>query len=168
MVGRTPEYIGKKIDAHEIKLAMMALLFAPALILGLTATACILPEGLAGLGNAGPHGFSEILYAYTSAAATNGSAFAGLNANSKFYNLTLAAAMVIGRYFVIVAVLAIAGSLAAKGRAPASLGTLPTDSVMFTVFLAVTIVIVGGLTFLPALALGPIAEHFAMQTGLTY
>ncbi len=126
MIGRTPEYIGKKIEAREIKMAMLALLVAPALILGLTALASVVPAGLAGPGNSGPHGFSEILYAYTSAAATNGSAFAGLSANTPFYNLTLALAMFAGRFFVIVPVLAIAGSLAAK-RSDAALRRHPAD-----------------------------------------
>lgn len=168
MIGRTPEFVGKKIEAREIKLAMLALLCAPALILGLTALASVVPPGLAGPANPGPHGFSEMLYAYTSAAATNGSAFAGLNANTPFYNLTLALAMFAGRFLVIVPVLAIAGSLATKRAAPRSAGTLPTDGLQFVLLLAGTIVIVGGLTFLPALSLGPIVEHFAMQAGVSY
>jgi K+-transporting ATPase ATPase A chain len=120
------------------------------------------------LNNNGPHGFSEMLYAYTSGAATNGSAFAGLSANTPFYNLTLAVAMFAGRFLVIVPVLCIAGNLAAKRRVPVSLGTLPTDGVLFVVLLVATIVIVGGLTFFPALALGPVAEHLAMQAGALY
>jgi K+-transporting ATPase ATPase A chain len=168
MIGRTPEFVGKKIEAREIKMAMLALLCAPAVILGLTALASVVLPGLAGPANPGPHGFSEILYAYTSAAATNGSAFAGLNANTPFYNLTLALAMFAGRFLVIVPVLAIAGSLAAKRIAPRSVGTLPTDGLQFVLLLAGTIVIVGGLTFLPALSLGPLVEHFAMQAGVTY
>jgi len=168
MIGRTPEYIGKKIEAREVKMAVLALLCAPALILGLAAVACVLPDGLAGLGNAGPHGFSEILYAYTSAAATNGSAFAGLNANTPFYNLTLAVAMFAGRFLVIVPVLANAGSLAAKRTIPSSAGTLPTDGLQFVLLLAGTIVIVGGLIFFPAVSFGPIAEHFAMLAGTAY
>jgi K+-transporting ATPase ATPase A chain len=123
---------------------------------------------LAGLNNAGPHGFSEILYAYTSAAATNGSAFAGLSANSLFYNLTLAAAMFGGRFFVIIPVLCLAGTLASKRRVPASDGTLPTHGLLFVVLLVSTIVIVGGLTFFPALAVGPVAEHFTMLAGKSY
>ena len=162
MIGRTPEYLGKKIEAAEVKMTMLALLAVPMAILGFSALASVLPVGLAGLGNDGPHGFSEILYAYTSAAATNGSAFAGLNANSPFYNLTLAAAMFIGRFLVIVPVLCIAGTLAAKRRVPKSAGTLPTTGLMFMGLLAGTVVVVGGLTFFPALALGPIAEHFAL------
>jgi len=168
MIGRTPEYIGKKIEAREIKMAVLALLVAPGLILVLTALASVVPPGLAGPGNAGPHGFSEILYGYTSAAATNGSAFAGLTANTPFYNLTLALAMFVGRFFVIVPVLAIAGSLAAKRSVPRSAGTLPTDGLQFVLLLTGTIVIVGGLSFFPALALGPVVEHFAMQAGVSY
>ena len=168
MIGRTPEFIGKKIEAREIKLAVLALLVSPALILTLTALASVVPPGLAGLGNPGPHGFSEILYAYTSAALTNGSAFAGLSANTPFYNLTLALAMFVGRFLVIVPVLAIAGSLAAKRSVPRSAGTLPTDGLQFMLLLAVTIVIVGGLSFFPALSLGPVVEHFAMRAGLAY
>ena len=168
MIGRTPEYLGKKIEGSEVKMTMLALLCPPAAILGLTAFASVLPTGLAGLNNAGPHGFSEMLYAYTSAAATNGSAFAGLNANTPFYNLTLAAAMFAGRFLVIVPVLCIAGTLAAKRIIPASGGTLPTNGMQFVGLMVGTIVIVGGLTFFPALALGPAAEHFAMHSGLTY
>ena len=168
MIGRTPEFLGKKIESHEIKMTVLALLFAPAAILGLTAVACVVSPGLAGIANPGPHGFSEILYAYTSAAATNGSAFAGLNANTPFYNLTLALAMIVGRFFVIVPVLAIAGSLAAKHTVPPSSGTLPTDGLLFILLLSGTIVIVGVLIFFPVLTLGPIVEHFAMQAGSIY
>jgi potassium-transporting ATPase potassium-binding subunit len=168
MIGRTPEYVGKKIAAAEVKMTMLAILCIPLAILGLTATACVTAAGLAGLGNSGPHGFSEMLYAFTSAAATNGSAFAGLNANTPFYNLTLALAMFVGRYFVIVPVLAIAGSLAAKQIVPRSAGTLPTDRFLFVAFLIGVIVILGGLTFLPALSLGPAAEQLAMHSGRLY
>jgi K+-transporting ATPase ATPase A chain len=168
MIGRTPEYLGKKIEGSEVKMTMLALLCPPAAILGITAVAAVTPAGLAGLNNAGPHGFSEMLYAYTSAAATNGSAFAGLSANTPFYNLTLAAAMFAGRFIVIVPVLCIAGLLAAKRIIPASAGTLPTHGMQFVGLMVGTIVIVGGLTFFPALALGPAAEHFAMQAGMTY
>lgn len=168
MIGRTPEYLGKKIERNEVKMTMLALLCAPAAILGLAAVAAVLPAGLAGLNNAGPHGFSEMLYAYTSAAATNGSAFAGLNANTPFYNLTLAAAMFAGRFVVIIPVLCIAGTLAAKRLIPVSAGTLPTHGMQFVGLLVGTIVIVGGLTFFPVLALGPVAEHFAMQAGAAY
>jgi potassium-transporting ATPase potassium-binding subunit len=168
MIGRTPEYLGKKIEANEVKMAMLALLCVPAFILGMPAVAAVLPIGLAGLNNAGPHGFSEILYAYTSGAATNGSAFAGLNANAPFYNLTLAAAMFAGRFLVIVPVLCIAGTLAKKRRVPASAGTLPTHGTLFIALLVGTIVVVGGLTFFPALTLGPVVEHFALQAGVSY
>ncbi|HXW72899.1 MAG TPA: potassium-transporting ATPase subunit KdpA [Methylocella sp.] len=163
MVGRTPEYLGKKIQSAEVKMAVLAQLVAPAAILILTALAVVLPAGLSALSNNGPHGFSELLYAYTSSAATNGSAFAGLNANTPFLNLTLALAMLCGRYLVIVPVLAIAGSLAAKKKVPASAGTLPTDSLQFALLIAATVIILGALTFFPALALGPLAEHFSTQ-----
>jgi potassium-transporting ATPase potassium-binding subunit len=168
MIGRTPEYLGKKIEANEIKMTMLVLLTVPAFILGLGAVASVLPAGLAGLSNAGPHGFSEVLYAYTSGAATNGSAFAGLSANTPFFNLTLALAMFAGRFLVMVPVLCIAGGLAAKQIVPSSTGTLLTSSTQFVGLLIGTVVIVGGLTFLPAVALGPVAEHFAMQTGMSY
>jgi potassium-transporting ATPase potassium-binding subunit len=168
MIGRTPEYVGKKIAATEVKMTMLAILVIPLAILGLTAVASVVPAGLAGLGNNGPHGFSEMLYAFTSGAMTNGSAFAGLNANTPFYNLTLALAMFVGRYFVIVPVLAIASSLAAKQSVPRSAGTLPTNRLLFVVFLIGVIVIVGGLTFLPALSLGPVAEQLAMRSGHLY
>ena len=166
MIGRTPEYAGKKMRSPEIKMTILALLVVPAATLGLAAVASVVEPGLAGLGNAGPHGFSEILYAYTSAAATNGSAFAGLNANTPFYNLTLALAMFAGRFLVIVPVLAIAGSLAAQPITPRSAGTLPTDGALFVCFLLGVIVIVGGLTYLPALALGPIVEHLQLLGGV--
>jgi K+-transporting ATPase ATPase A chain len=168
MIGRTPEYVGKKMRSPEIKMTILALLIIPAATLGLSAVASIVEPGLAGLGNAGPHGYSEILYAYTSAAATNGSAFAGLNANTPFYNLTLALAMFVGRFLVIVPVLAIAGALAAQPVIPRSAGTLPTDGVLYVFFLLGVIVIVGGLTYLPALALGPIVEHLQLLGGLLY
>jgi potassium-transporting ATPase potassium-binding subunit len=168
MIGRTPEFIGKKIEPAEIKMTMLAILTVPALIVLLAAVASVVPLGLAGLGNGGPHGFSEVLYAYTSAANTNGSAFAGLNANTPFYNLTLSLAMFGGRFFVIVPVLAIAGSLAAKPATPRSAATLPTDGGLFVGVLVAVILIVGGLTYLPALSLGPVAEHFAMRAGGPY
>ena len=163
-----PEYLGKKIEGNEVKMTMLALLCVPAAILGIAAVAAVLPAGVGALNNAGPHGFSELLYTYTSGAATNGSAFAGVSANSPFYNLTLAVAMFAGRFLVIVPVLCIAGTLAAKRLIPASTGTLPTHGMQFVGLLVGTIVIVGGLTFFPALALGPAAEHFAMQAGQTY
>ena len=165
MIGRTPEFVGKKIGSSEIKMTILALISVPAATLGLTAIACVVEPGLAALGNAGPHGYSEILYAYTSAAATNGSAFAGLSANSRFYNLTLALGMFMGRFLVIVPVLAVAGSLAAQPIIPRSNGTLPTDRALFVCFLLGVIVIVGGLTYLPALALGPIIENLQMLGG---
>jgi len=168
MIGRTPEYIGKKIGAPEIKMTILALICIPAATLGLTAVACVVEPGLAALGNAGPHGYSEILYAYTSAAATNGSALAGLNANSPFYNVTLALAMFVGRFLVIVPVLAVAASLAAQPIIPSSAGTLPTDGSLYVGFLLGVIVIVGGLTYLPALALGPVIEHLQLIGGNLY
>jgi K+-transporting ATPase ATPase A chain len=168
MIGRTPEYLGKKIEANEIKMTMLVLLTAPAFMLGLSAVGAVLPAGLGGLNNAGPHGFTELLYAYTSGAATNGSAFAGLNANTPFFNLTLALAMFAGRFLVIVPVLCIAGGLAAKQIVPTSAGTLPTGGMQFVGLLIGTVTIVGGLTFLPVLALGPVAEHFAMRAGMVF
>lgn len=168
MVGRTPEYLGKKIEGREVKMAMLAVLALPLSILGFTAVAVVVPAGLAGLSNAGPHGFSEALYAYVSATGNNGSAFAGLSANTPFWNATLGLAMWIGRFLVIVPMLAVAGSLAAKKIVPASAGTFPTDGGLFVGLLVGVILIVGGLTFFPALALGPIAEHLAMQAGTLF
>jgi K+-transporting ATPase ATPase A chain len=168
MVGRTPEYLGKKIEAKEVKMAILAILILPLSILSFTALATGLPAGLAGPENAGPHGFSEILYAYTSGTGNNGSAFAGLSANTPFYNLTIGFAMLLGRFFFIVPTMAVAGSLAAKKLVPASGGTFPTDRILFVGLLTGVILIVGGLTFFPALALGPIAEHFAMNAGTLY
>jgi len=168
MVGRSPEYLGKKIEPREVKMTMLAILILPLAMLAFTAIAVVLQDGLAGRLNQGPHGFSEILYAYTSAAANNGSAFAGLTANTPFYNLTLGVAMFMGRFLMIVPMLAIAGSLAAKKAAPPSLGTFPTHGGLFVGLLVGTVLIVGGLTFLPALALGPIVEHLAMLAGQTF
>ena len=168
MVGRTPEYVGKKIEARDVKFTMLAILCLPLAILGFTALAVVLPAGLAGPANAGPHGFSEIFYAFTSAAGNNGSAFAGLTANTLFYNATLGVTMIIGRFAIIVPMLAVAGSLAAKRKSAVSLGTFPTDGPLFVGLLVGAILIVGGLTFLPALALGPIAEHFAMLAGTLF
>jgi K+-transporting ATPase ATPase A chain len=165
MVGRTPEYVGKKIEAREVKMAMLAILILPLSILGFTALASVLPAGLAGPLNQGPHGFSEILYAFSSQTANNGSAFGGLTGNTMFYNLTGGAAMLLGRFGVIVPVLAIAGSLAGKKRVPASIGTFPTDNGLFVALLIGVILITGGLTFLPADALGPIVEHLQMTAG---
>ena len=163
MVGRTPEYLGKKLEAKEVKMAMLAILILPLSILGFTALAVVLPVGLARMANAGPHGFSEILYAYTSATGNNGSAFAGLTANTPFYNDTLGLAMFIGRFLMIVPMLAIAGSLVRKKIVPVSAGTFPTDSPLFVGLVVGVIVIIGGLIFFPALSLGPIVEHFAMH-----
>ncbi len=160
MVGRTPEYLGKRIEAREVKLVVLATVAPSAAALVLTAIACVIPAGTSALGNTGPHGFSEILYAYVSAVNTNGSAMAGLSANTPFWNLTLVLGMAIGRYFVVVAVLAIAGSLAGRKRAPVSAGTLPTTGAVWVGLLVGVILIVGALTFLPALALGPFAEAF--------
>ena len=168
MVGRTPEYLGKKIEAKEVKMAMLAILILPLFMLGFTAIAVVIKPGLDGLSNAGPHGFSEALYAYVSSTANNGSAFAGLSANTKFWNITLGIAMWFGRFFVIVPMLAVAGSLAAKKIVPASAGTFPTDGGLFVGLLVGVILIVGGLTFFPALALGPISEHLALSTGTLF
>ncbi len=168
MVGRTPEYLGKKIEAKDVKMTMLAILILPLSILGFTALAAVLPAGLAGLANAGPHGFSEMLYAYDSATGNNGSAFAGLSANTPFYNTTLAFAMLIGRFLFIVPMMAVAGSLAAKKIVPASAGTFPTDRGLFVGLLAGVILIVGGLTYFPAVTLGPLVEHFSMLAGKLY
>jgi potassium-transporting ATPase potassium-binding subunit len=168
MVGRTPEYLGKKIESKEVKMAMLAILILPLSILGFTAVAVVIKPGLAGLSNAGPHGFSEALYAYTSATGNNGSAFAGLSANTPFWNTTLGIAMWVGRFLFIVPMLAVAGSLASKKLVPASAGTFPTDGGLFVGLVVGVILIVGGLTFFPALALGPIVEHLAMQSGTLY
>ncbi|MCC2981033.1 potassium-transporting ATPase subunit KdpA [Sphingomonas sp. IC4-52] len=168
MVGRTPEYVGKKIEAREVKLAVLAVLAVavlPLVILGFTALSSVLEQGLAGPLNKGPHGFSEILYAFTSAVANNGSAFAGLTANTPYYNGLLGAAMWIGRFFIIVPMLAIAGSLAAKKHTPESAGSFPTTGGLWVGLLVGIILILGGLTFLPSLALGPIADHLAMIRG---
>ncbi len=168
MVGRTPEYLGKKVETREVKLAMLYVLVFPLVILALSAWAAVAPPGLASLGNAGPHGLSEILYASTSAAANNGSAFAGLDANTPFYNVALGLAMLIGRFWMIVPALAIAGTLAGKKTAPPGPGTLPTNGPLFTVLLVGVIVIVGALTFFPVLSLGPLVEHFLMQSGKVF
>ncbi|RWN66634.1 MAG: potassium-transporting ATPase subunit KdpA [Mesorhizobium sp.] len=168
MVGRTPEYLGKKIEAKEIKMAMLAILCLPLAMLIFTAIAVVLPTGVASIANAGPHGFSEVLYAYTSAAANNGSAFGGLTGNTPWYNITLGIGMLMGRFLVIIPALAIAGSLVAKKTAPASAGTFPTDGPLFVGLLVGVILIVGGLTFFPALAVGPIVEHLAGIHGQTF
>lgn len=168
MVGRTPDYLGKKIEAKEMKLTMLALLILPLVILGFSAIAAMIPVGLSSLANAGPHGLSEILYAYSSAAGNNGSAFAGLNANTPWYNTTLGIAMFLGRFAYIVPMMAIAGSLAAKTRVPASKGSFPTHGPMFIGLLSGVILILGGLQYFPSLALGPIVEHFLMLAGKTF
>jgi K+-transporting ATPase ATPase A chain len=165
MVGRTPEYVGKKIESREVKLAVLAIAVLPLVILGLTALSSVLQQGLAGPLNKGPHGFSEILYAFTSAVANNGSAFAGLTANTPYYNGMLGVAMWIGRFFIIVPMLAIAGSLAAKKYTPESAGSFPTTGGLWVGLLVGIILILGGLTFLPSLALGPIADHLSMIRG---
>ena len=168
MVGRTPEYVGKKIEAKEVKMAMLAILILPLMILGWTAVAVVLPSAVASMANPGPHGFTEVLYAYTSQTGNNGSAFAGLTGNTFFYNVTGAIAMLIGRFWMIIPAMAIAGSLAEKKSVPASAGTFPTTGGLFIGLLVGVILIVGGLTFFPALALGPIVEHLATIAGTTF
>jgi K+-transporting ATPase ATPase A chain len=160
MVGRTPEYVGKKIEAREVKMAMLAILVLPLMYLGWTA--------VASMANAGPHGFTEVLYAYTSATGNNGSAFAGLTGNTLFYNLTLASAMFVGRFFMIIPAMALAGSLAGKKSIPPSAGTLPTTGGLFVGLVVGVVLIIGGLTFFPALALGPIVEHLAMNANTLF
>ena len=168
MVGRTPEYLGKKIEAREVQMSMLAILVLAASILGFSALASVHPGGLAGPLNLGPHGFSEILYAYTSGTGNNGSAFAGLSGNTFFYNLTLGLAMLIGRFLMIVPIMAVAGSLITKKVVPPSAGTFPTHGLLFVLLLVGVILIVGGLTFFPALSLGPIVEHLLMGAGKTF
>ena len=168
MVGRTPEYLGKKLEAKEVKMAMLAILMLPLSILGWSALAVVLPVGTGAMNNAGPHGFSEALYAYTSATANNGSAFAGLSANTPFWNDTLGLAMFIGRFLMIIPMLAVAGSLVQKKIVPISAGTFPTTGSLFVGLVAGVIVIIGGLTFFPALALGPIVEQLAMRANTLF
>jgi K+-transporting ATPase ATPase A chain len=168
MVGRTPEYVGKKIEAREVKMAMLAILVLPLMYLGWTAVAVALPSTVAAMNNAGPHGFTEVLYAFTSATGNNGSAFGGLSGNTLFYNLTLASSMFVGRFFMIVPAMAMAGSLAAKKSIPPSAGTLPTTGGLFVGLVVGVILIIGGLTFFPALALGPIVEHLAMSANTLF
>jgi K+-transporting ATPase ATPase A chain len=168
MVGRTPEYVGKKIEAKEVKMAMLAILVLPLMYLGWTAVAAVNPQALTQLANPGPHGFSEMLYLYTSSTGNNGSAFAGITANTMFFNITGAVAMFVGRFWMIVPAMAIAGSLAEKKSIPPSLGTFPTTGGLFVGLVVGVIVIVGGLTFFPALALGPIVEHLAMTAGTLF
>jgi K+-transporting ATPase ATPase A chain len=165
MVGRTPEYLGKKIEAKEIKMAVLAILILPVMILGFMAISTVAPFGLSSIQDPGPHGFSEIMYLFSSSTGNNGSAFAGFTGNTLWYNVTGGLAMLFGRYFVIIPAMAVAGSLVEKRIVPASAGTFPTDSALFVGLLVGVILIVGGLTFFPALALGPVAEHLAMQAG---
>ena len=168
MVGRTPEYVGKKIEAREVKMAMLAILILPLMYLGWTAAAVVIPSAVASMANAGPHGFTEVLYAYTSQTANNGSAFAGLTGNTPWYNITGGISMLVGRFWMIIPAMAIAGSLAAKKTVPASAGTFPTTGGLFVGLVVGVILIVGGLTFFPALALGPIVEHLAMRAGTVF
>jgi potassium-transporting ATPase potassium-binding subunit len=168
MVGRTPEYLGKKLEAKEVKMTMLAVLCLPLSILVFTAIAVVVEPGLAGISNPGPHGFTEVLYGYTEGTGNNGSAFAGLSANTPFYNTTIGLAMLIGRFFVIIPMLAIAGSLAAKKISPPSAGTFPTHGALFVGLLVGVIAIVGGLTYFPAVALGPVVEQVAMNAGTLY
>jgi K+-transporting ATPase ATPase A chain len=168
MVGRTPEFLGKKVEANEVKMAIIAVLAPSLVILLFSAWACISPAGLKGLNCSGPHGLSEILYAFSSAGGNNGSAFAGLGTNTTFYNVTLAVGMLIGRFGVILPVISIAGTMAGKKITPPSSGTFKTDNWVFGILLIGVILIVGGLTFFPALALGPLVEHFLMISGVTF
>jgi K+-transporting ATPase ATPase A chain len=179
MVGRTPEYLGKKIEQKEVKMAMLAVIATAASILVFTALSSVItfpakgywnPPGaaIANMNNNGPHGFAEILYAYTSGTGNNGSAFAGIGANTPWYNLTIGLAMWIGRFLFLIPLLAAAGSLAAKKKVPATAGTFPTHGPLFVGLLAGTVLIVGALTFFPALSLGPIVEHFLMQTSRVF
>jgi potassium-transporting ATPase potassium-binding subunit len=168
MVGRTPEYLGKKLEAKEVKMAMLAILILPLLMLGFTAAAAVIPSAVASTNNSGPHGFSEILYAYTSQSGNNGSAFAGLAGNTMWYNVTGGLAMLFGRYFIIVPVMAIAGSLVEKKSVPPSAGTFPTHGLLFIGLLVGVILITGGLIYFPALSLGPIVEHLAMIAKTTF
>jgi K+-transporting ATPase ATPase A chain len=169
MVGRTPEYLGKKVQAYEVQLSMLYVLIFPLVILGFTAVSVLAPSfGTSSLSNHGPHGLSQILYAYTSSAGNNGSAFAGLNANTHWYNATLGITMLVGRFLMMVPMLAVAGSLATKKIAPESLGTFPVNNTLFTVLLVGVILIVGALTFFPALSLGPILEHLLLRSGISF
>jgi potassium-transporting ATPase potassium-binding subunit len=168
MVGRTPEYLGKKIEAYDVKMAMLAVLVLPLPLLVFSAVSVIKPFGLSSLNNTGPHGLTEILYAFTSAVGNNGSAFGGLNANTLWYNTTLGFTMLLGRFMVIIPMLAIAGNLARKKAIPPSLGTFPVTNATFTVLLVGVILIVGALTYFPALSLGPILEHLLMRAGATF
>jgi potassium-transporting ATPase potassium-binding subunit len=169
MVGRTPEYLGKKIESYDVKMAMLYVLIFPLSVLGFTAASVLAPDfGLTSLNNQGAHGLSEILYAFTSGTGNNGSAFAGLNANTYWYNTTIGISMLIGRFLMIIPMLAIAGNLAQKKVVPASLGTFPVNTPLFTVLLVSIVLIVGALTFFPVLSLSPILEHFQMYAGQTF
>jgi K+-transporting ATPase ATPase A chain len=169
MVGRTPEYLGKKVESYDVKMAMLAILIFPLAILVLTAISVVSPEfGTSSLLNQGPHGLSEILYAYTSGTGNNGSAFAGLSANTMWYNTTIGIAMLLGRFLIIVPMLAIAGNLGRKKIVPPSLGTFPVTTPLFAALLVSVILIVGALTFFPVLSLGPIVEHLLMHSGQTF
>jgi K+-transporting ATPase ATPase A chain len=168
MVGRTPEYLGKKIESFDVKMAVLAILITSVTILIFSAIAVVSKFGVAGISNPGAHGLSQVLYAYTSSVGNNGSAFAGLNANTLWYNTTLGVAMLLGRFFMIIPILAIAGSLAAKKQVPESLGTFPVTGPLFTVLLISVVLIVGALTFFPALSLGPILEHLLMNAGKAF
>jgi K+-transporting ATPase ATPase A chain len=168
MVGRTPEYLGKKIESYDVKMAMLAILILTFTILGFSALAIIKPFGTSSISNPGPHGLSQVLYAYVSSAGNNGSAFNGLNANTTWYNTSTAVAQLLGRFFMIIPVLAIAGSLAKKRIVPESVGTFPVTGGLFSGLLIATIVIVGALTFFPALSLGPILEHLLMAAGKSF
>jgi K+-transporting ATPase ATPase A chain len=169
MVGRTPEYLGKKIEAYDVKMAMLAVLYFPTVILVFSAVSSVSPSfGTSAIANPGPHGLSEMIYAFTEGAGNNGSAFAGISANTLWYNSAIATAMLIGRFFAIIPMLAVAGNLARKKIVPPSLGTFPVNTPLFTVLLISVIVIVGALTFFPALSLGPIVEHLLMNAGKTF
>jgi len=168
MVGRTPEYLGKKIEAYDVKMAMLVVLVFPLLILVFAGTSIVQPYGIAGVSNPGPHGFSQVLYAFVSGAGNNGSAFAGLTVNTAWYDTTIALTMLAGRFLMIIPMLAIAGNLAGKKYVPPSLGTFPVTTPLFTVLLIGVILIVGALTFFPALSLGPILEHLLMAAGKTF
>ncbi|HET6485201.1 MAG TPA: potassium-transporting ATPase subunit KdpA, partial [Spirochaetia bacterium] len=168
MVGRTPEYLGKKIETREVQLSVLAVIGQTVVILFLAAAAAVSKVGLSSLTNAGPHGLSEILYAYASGVGNNGSAFAGLNANTPFWDATMAFAMLVGRFIVIVPVMAIAGSLGAKTPIPPSVGTFATNNTTFVVLLVLTVLILAGLNFFPALTLGPIVEHFLALKGVVF
>jgi K+-transporting ATPase ATPase A chain len=167
-VGRTPEYLGKKIEAYDVKMAMLVVLIFPLVILVFTAISVLYSFGTSAMSNAGPHGFSQVLYAFTSSVANNGSAFAGFSGNTPWYNTSLGLAMLLGRFMMILPMLAIAGNLAGKKQTPATLGTFPVTGPLFTVLLIGVVAIVGALTFFPALSLGPILEHLLMVAGKTF